>query len=247
MEVAVLALAGSGTALATGFGALPVSRLGEHAATIRPALWGMTVGLMTVASVVGLLLPALDEGSTASVAAGLRRGLVFLLASRAAAEEARRARRAAERRGCASLGARVRRVARAQPARGLRDRHGVRVGDRGAWPLCDPRDRASERARGHQRRDPDGGGGLPPAPAVLGCGAHERAAAGRRARRLRRSWSRSRACCRSRSRSLPARCCAWWLSSLRPRRSSARRCACRSPGPAAGAALMLALAALLGV
>ena len=45
MEIAVLALAGSGTA-------------GAHAATIRPALWGMTVGLVTVASVVGLLLPA---------------------------------------------------------------------------------------------------------------------------------------------------------------------------------------------
>jgi zinc transporter, ZIP family len=82
MEVALLALAGSGTALATGIGALPVSRLGEHAARIRPALWGLTVGLMTVASVVGLLLPALDEGSTAPVAAGLAAGIAFLLASR---------------------------------------------------------------------------------------------------------------------------------------------------------------------
>jgi zinc transporter, ZIP family len=82
MEIAVLALAGCGTALATGIGALPVSRLGQHATTIRPALWGATVGLMTVASVVGLLLPALDEGSTASVVAGLVTGTVFLLASR---------------------------------------------------------------------------------------------------------------------------------------------------------------------
>jgi ZIP family zinc transporter len=82
MEVAVLALAGSGTALATGIGALPVSRLGARAATIRPALWGMTVGLMTVASVVGLLLPALHEVSTASVAAGLAVGAAFLVASR---------------------------------------------------------------------------------------------------------------------------------------------------------------------
>ena len=82
MEIAVLVLAGSGTALATGIGALPVSRLGAHAATVRPALWGMTVGLMTVASVVGLLLPALDEGSTGSVVAGLIAGVVFLLASR---------------------------------------------------------------------------------------------------------------------------------------------------------------------
>ena len=86
MELAVLALAGSGTALATGIGALPVSRLGEHAATLRPALWGLTVGLMSVASVVGLLLPALDEGSTGSVAAGLVVGILFLLVSRRALE-----------------------------------------------------------------------------------------------------------------------------------------------------------------
>jgi zinc transporter, ZIP family len=86
MDVAVLALAGSGTALATGLGALPVSRLGAHAETLRPALWGLTVGLMTVASIVGLLLPALDEGSTASVLAGLGVGVAFLLVSRRALE-----------------------------------------------------------------------------------------------------------------------------------------------------------------
>jgi ZIP family zinc transporter len=37
---------------------------------------------MTVASVVGLLLPAFDEGSTGSVIAGLAVGVLFLLASR---------------------------------------------------------------------------------------------------------------------------------------------------------------------
>jgi zinc transporter ZupT len=82
MEIAVLVLAGSGTALATGLGALPVARLGAHADTLRPALWGLTVGLMTVASIVGLLLPALDEGDEATVAAGFATGIVFLLASR---------------------------------------------------------------------------------------------------------------------------------------------------------------------
>ena len=82
MELATLALAGSATALATGLGALPVSHLGERAETLRPALWGLTVGLMTVASVVGLLLPALDEGSAATVAAGLALGIAFLLVSR---------------------------------------------------------------------------------------------------------------------------------------------------------------------
>jgi zinc transporter, ZIP family len=82
MEIAVLVLAGSGTALATGLGALPVSRLGAHADTLRPALWGLTVGLMTVASIVGLLLPALDEGEWTSVVAGLATGVAFLLVSR---------------------------------------------------------------------------------------------------------------------------------------------------------------------
>ena len=79
MEVLALALAGTLTALATGIGAIPVSRLGARADAIRPALWGLTVGLMSVASVVGLLLPALDEGSDASVAAGLATGVLFLL------------------------------------------------------------------------------------------------------------------------------------------------------------------------
>ena len=82
MDVVVLALAGSATALATGLGAIPVSRLGSRADRWRPALWGLTVGLMTVASIVGLLLPALDEGPTGSVAAGLAVGILFLLASR---------------------------------------------------------------------------------------------------------------------------------------------------------------------
>jgi zinc transporter, ZIP family len=82
MDIAVLALAGSGTALATGLGALPVSRLGGHAQTLRPALWGLTVGLMTVASIVGLLLPAVGEGSATAVAAGFAVGVGFLLASR---------------------------------------------------------------------------------------------------------------------------------------------------------------------
>lgn len=82
MDVLLLALAGSATAFATGLGALPVSRLGERAEQLRPALWGLTVGVMTVASIVGLLLPALDEGSADSVGAGLATGIVFLLVSR---------------------------------------------------------------------------------------------------------------------------------------------------------------------
>jgi ZIP family zinc transporter len=82
MEVAVLALAGCATALATGLGAIPVFLLGPRAIRLRPFLWGTAVGLMGVASIVGLLLPALDEGGRSSVAAGLATGLVFLLTSR---------------------------------------------------------------------------------------------------------------------------------------------------------------------
>jgi ZIP family zinc transporter len=82
MDVAVLALAGTATALATGVGAVPVFLLGEQASQLRPFLWGATVGLMGVASIVGLLLPALDEGGGASVTTGIVAGVVFLLGSR---------------------------------------------------------------------------------------------------------------------------------------------------------------------
>lgn len=82
MEVALLALAGSATALATGLGAIPVFFLGERAGQLWPLLWGVTVGIMGVASIAGLLLPALDEGSGGSVAAGLAAGIAFLLGSR---------------------------------------------------------------------------------------------------------------------------------------------------------------------
>jgi zinc transporter, ZIP family len=82
MEVAVLALAGAATAFATGLGAVPVFLLGDRASRLRPFLWGSTVGLMGVASVVGLLLPALDEDGGGAVAAGLVVGICFLLGSR---------------------------------------------------------------------------------------------------------------------------------------------------------------------
>src|SRR5687767_6787319 len=82
MDVVALALAGAGTALATGIGALPVFFLGEHAERLRPFLWGATVGLMGVASVVGLLMPALQEDGRGTVVAGLVVGAAFLLVSR---------------------------------------------------------------------------------------------------------------------------------------------------------------------
>lgn len=81
-ELALLAAAGTGTALATGLGAVPVFVLGRRAHELRPLLWGLAAGVMTVASVVGLLAPALDQGSAAAVAGGLLAGGLFLVASR---------------------------------------------------------------------------------------------------------------------------------------------------------------------
>jgi ZIP family zinc transporter len=82
VEALVLVLAASATALATGLGAVPVFLLGTRAARFSPVLWGLAIGVMGVASVVGLLLPALDAGSAISVAAGLALGVAFLLAVR---------------------------------------------------------------------------------------------------------------------------------------------------------------------
>lgn len=77
-EVVVLLLAASGTALATGLGAVPVFLLGTRAAALAPTLLGFAAGVMGVAAVAGLLIPATQEGSAAEVAAGLAVGVGFL-------------------------------------------------------------------------------------------------------------------------------------------------------------------------
>jgi ZIP family zinc transporter len=81
-DVALLAGAATLTALATGLGAVPVFLLGARAEALRPFLWGLAIGLMGVASFVGLLLPALDEGSGLAVGAGLVAGAAFLTVAR---------------------------------------------------------------------------------------------------------------------------------------------------------------------
>lgn len=86
MDLIVLLLAASATTLATGLGAIPVFFLGRRAATLRPLLLGLTVGLMTVAAVVGLLRPAVQEGSPRSVVGGLLAGLALLVAAVVALE-----------------------------------------------------------------------------------------------------------------------------------------------------------------
>lgn len=78
----VLILAATGTAVATGLGALPVLALGERAEILRPILLGIASGVMAVAAIAGLMEPALEMGSAASVLAGIALGIGFLLGAR---------------------------------------------------------------------------------------------------------------------------------------------------------------------
>jgi ZIP family zinc transporter len=80
--VLILLLAATATALATGLGAIPVFFLGDRASVWQSALYGLAAGAMTVASIVGLLKPGLDQGSTAAVVAGAGTGMLFLVAVR---------------------------------------------------------------------------------------------------------------------------------------------------------------------
>lgn len=78
----VLLLAASGTALATGLGAIPVFFLGHRAAQLTPLLLGFAAGVMGVASVAGLLVPAAEEGSAPAVVSGLVVGAGLLVVVR---------------------------------------------------------------------------------------------------------------------------------------------------------------------
>ena len=84
MDALLLFVAASGTAVATGIGAIPVSCSEPRPGGCGLCSLGVAIGVMAVASVVGLLLPALDEGSTASVVVGLGFGIAFLAAARRA-------------------------------------------------------------------------------------------------------------------------------------------------------------------
>src|SRR5690242_10458779 len=81
-DLLVLFLAACGTALATGLGAIPVWFLGTRAAALTPFLLGLAAGVMGVASVAGLLLPAAEEGSAWELAVGLLLGRVLLAVAR---------------------------------------------------------------------------------------------------------------------------------------------------------------------
>lgn len=82
MDYLILFLAGSATALATGLGAIPVFFLNDGSTALRAGMWGFAAGTMAVAAIVGLLLPAFDEGSSISVWAGFALGLAFMLGMR---------------------------------------------------------------------------------------------------------------------------------------------------------------------
>ena len=82
MDVVLLVVAASATALATGLGAIPVFLLGRRAELLRPVLLGTAIGAMSVASLLGLLKPALDEGGTPEVVLGLTAGVALLVVAR---------------------------------------------------------------------------------------------------------------------------------------------------------------------
>jgi zinc transporter, ZIP family len=73
-QVLVLVFAAAGTALVTGLGAIPVFILGDRARKMTPALLGFAAGVMGVASIAGLLIPATEGGSALAVLLGLALG-----------------------------------------------------------------------------------------------------------------------------------------------------------------------------
>jgi ZIP family zinc transporter len=77
-DLVILFLAACGTAIATGLGAIPVWFLGRRAEALTPFLLGIAAGVMGIASIFGLLIPAAEEGSVWEVLAGLFVGGVLL-------------------------------------------------------------------------------------------------------------------------------------------------------------------------
>lgn len=71
------------TAIASGIGAIPVFALGpERAGRWRAAMVGFAAGVMSVAAVVGLLIPGLREGPAWQVLAGAAVGVALLIVLR---------------------------------------------------------------------------------------------------------------------------------------------------------------------
>jgi len=78
--VVELIIVASLTAVASGVGAIPVFALGaDRAGRWRAGMVGFAAGVMSVAAILGLLIPGLDAGSTTEVIAGLAIGVVLLV------------------------------------------------------------------------------------------------------------------------------------------------------------------------
>jgi ZIP family zinc transporter len=79
-DAILLTVIATGTALATGIGALPVIAIGgERARAAQGALSGFAAGVMAVAAIVGLLKPAAEQGRTLTVIAATGAGALALV------------------------------------------------------------------------------------------------------------------------------------------------------------------------
>ncbi len=79
-DALLLTAIASGTALATGVGALPVIALGdERARAAQGVLSGLAAGVMAVAAIVGLLVPAAEDGNPLTVLAAVVAGALALV------------------------------------------------------------------------------------------------------------------------------------------------------------------------
>ncbi len=82
-DALLLTALAAATALATGLGALPVIALGRHRArAAQGVLSGLAAGVMAVAAIVGLLMPAAEQGSPVTVATAAVAGALLLVYSR---------------------------------------------------------------------------------------------------------------------------------------------------------------------
>jgi ZIP family zinc transporter len=79
---ALVFVAGFVTALATGIGAVPFFFVHDISNRWNVVLWGIASGIMTTASVLGLVPEGLNAGSWTMVAVGLAAGVVLVLVAR---------------------------------------------------------------------------------------------------------------------------------------------------------------------
>lgn len=79
-EIVILSLAASGTALATGLGAIPVFLLGARAKALTPSLLGFAAGVMLALIVVELLPTAYAGPGRLAPSGGIAGGAALMLA-----------------------------------------------------------------------------------------------------------------------------------------------------------------------